>query len=527
MSMMTSDTIIPKTIFFILCLHLILKVTKGLAASPKAAATTKSEYDLLVIGGGSAGLTAAKFAATFGKSVAIIENAKLGGDCTWYGCIPSKSLIASSKAAHAVQNASKFGINTNNNNNNISVDMKAVKQRIQNNMEQIYEEDDSPEAMNKLGIDTIFGTATFQDTNIIRVDDANTSSTICAKDGVLICTGASPKTPNIPGLIDGDESINYITYENAFDMEEIPELMTVIGGGPIGVELAQAYSRLGSKVTIIANTLLPREEPEVGECLQRVFEKEGIRVVNSKLSNVQSQNKEEKKEHLATCQNGETVTGDLMLLALGRKPVVNGLGLSEIGVEMNQDGGIQVDNKLQTSVKGIYAAGDCTGDRQFTHYAGYQGAIGARNILLPFSDPGMMEFVPGTTFTDPQIASVGLTEEAALKKYKKSQIGIAYKELKETDRGICDGVEEGFIKVVYLKKGYKVLGASIVSPVAGELISEITTMMKSGMSFDMLATVMHTYPSHSFALQAMAAELYYDKLVKLKPILNFLKRIGL
>ena len=402
--------------------------------------------------------------------------------------------------------------------------MKAVKQRIQNNIEQIYKEDDSPEAMSKLGIDTIFGTATFQDTNKVRVvgDDDNI---ICAKYGVLICTGASPKTPNIPGLLDGDKSINYITYENAFDIEEIPESMMVIGGGPIGVELAQAYSRLGAKVTIIANKLLPKEEPQVGECLQRVFENEGIRVVNSKLSNVQSQ--DEKNKHLATCQNGETVMGDLMLLALGRKPVVNGLGLSDIGVEMNQDGGIQVDEKLQTSVKGIYAAGDCTGDRQFTHYAGYQGAVGARNILLPFSDPGMMEFVPGTTFTDPQVASVGLTEEAALEQYKKSQIGIALKELKETDRGICDGVEEGFIKVVYLKKGYKVIGASIVSPVAGELISEITTLMKSGMSFDMLATVMHTYPSHSFALQAMAAELYYDKLVKLKPILNFLKRIGL
>lgn len=157
----------------------------------------------------------------------------------------------------------------------------------------------------------------------------------------------------------------------------------------------------------------------------------------------------------------------------------------------------------------------------------YQGAVGARNILLPFKDPGMMDFVPGTTFTDPQVASVGFTEEAAKKEYGASKVCVAFKELKETDRAICDNVEEGFIKVVYLKKNYKILGASISSPVAGELIAEVSVAMKNGMSFDMLATVIHTYPSHSFALQAMAAELYYDKLVKLRPILNFLKRIGL
>lgn len=452
----------------------------------------------------------------------IIEKAKLGGDCTWYGCVPSKSLLASSEAAHAIKKASSFGIHVKS--DAVSVDMKAVKDRIKRNIEHIYREEDSPEAMKELGIDTFTGSAKFQDSKTLQVVDETTGEKciFSAKYGVLVCTGAAPKEPSITGL----DTIKYITYENAFDIEEVPERFTIVGGGPIGVELGQAYARLGSKVTVIANKLLPKEETEAGETLQRVFEQEGIKVINSRLSNVQCMNVENPTSHIATCENGESVTGDLMLIAMGRQPVVNGLGLSEIGVELNELGGIKVNSKLQSSIKGIYAAGDCTGERQFTHYAGYQGAVGARNILLPFSDPGTMQFVPSTTFTDPQVASVGLTEEAAKNEYGASKVGVAFKEIKETDRGICSGDNEGFIKVIYLKKGLKVVGATIVSTVAGELISEITMMMKTSMSFDQLATVMHTYPSHSFALQVMAAELYYDKLVKLKPVLNFLKRLG-
>jgi len=435
----------------------------------------------------------------------------------------------------------------------VVVDMEAVQNRIQNTIQHIYDEDDSPEAMRKLGIDTIQGRAEFRSKDKLQIfgsgsgsgsgsdSDSGFSSTVTAKYGVLICTGASPKDPSKDMNIPGITSIDYITYENAFTLKKVPKYMTVVGGGPIGVELAQAYARLGSKVTVIAQSLLPREEPEAGEMLQRVFEKEGITVINSRLSSVEpvsltdsldgddnyNDNDSVGRHHKCYCQNGESVTGTVMLLALGRKPVVDGLGLSNVGIELNAAGGIEVDKNLQTTCRGIYAAGDCTGVEQYTHYAGYQGAVGARNILLPLKDPGMMDFVPGTTFTDPQVASVGLTEEAAKEKYGARKVCIAFKELKETDRAICDNIDEGYIKVVYLKGNYKILGASISSPVAGELIAEISVAMKSKMSFDMLATVIHTYPSHSFALQAMAAELYYEKLVKLKPILNFLKKIGL
>uniref|UniRef100_A0A7S3V5X3 Mercuric reductase n=1 Tax=Chaetoceros debilis TaxID=122233 RepID=A0A7S3V5X3_9STRA len=496
----------------------------SLNASSGSASSSKN-YDLVVIGGGSAGLTAAKFAATFGKSAVIVEKARMGGDCTWTGCIPSKSLIASAKMAHNVRRAAEFGINTDVDPATVTVDMKAIKRRIESNIDRIYQEDDSPEAMKKLGIDVLSGTATLTDSKTLKVTNEETSECfeVCANDGILIATGASPKAPSIPGLDD----INYITYEQAFGMEEVPSTMTIVGGGPIGCELAQAYSRLGSKVTVIASSLLPNEEPEVGKVMQSVFESEGIVVTNSRLDKVESQPSSSQAAHVATCQDSQSIQGDVLLVATGRKPVVTGMGLEDLNVELNDKGGVKVDVKLQTSVKGLYAAGDCTGDRQFTHYAGYQGAVGARNILLPLSDPGVMDAIIGTTFTDPEISSIGLTEKEAMEEFGERKVAVAFQNINETDRAICEGIKKGCIKIVYKKKGYKILGAAVVSPVAGEIISEIAVAMKSGLSFDMLATVMHTYPSHSFALQSMAAEVYYEKLVKSKGILNFMKRVGL
>lgn len=433
--------------------------------------------------------------------------------------MPSKSLLASSKAAHAVSKAKEFGVNIDG---KVNVDMKAIKNRVDNNIKRIYDEDDSPEALKKLGVDVISGAAMLKESKVISVanNDDNSVLEICAKDGILIATGAKPRKPTISGI----DQVDYITYEEAFSLKEVPGTMTVIGGGPIGCELAQAYSRLGAAVTVVAEALLPREEPEAGELMQRVFESEGIKVTNSRVESVEGQGG---KSHTAVCKDGQNVSGELLLVAVGRQPNVNGLGLDVLGVELNNKGGIKTDTKLQSSVKGLYAAGDCTGDRQFTHYAGYQGAVGARNILLPLTDPGVITEVPATTFTDPEIASIGLTEKEARAEYGDKKICVAFQLVNETDRGICEGVKEGFIKIVYKKKGYQILGASISSPVAGELIAEIAVAMKTKLSFDMLATVMHTYPSHSFALQSMAAEVYYEKLGKSKPLLNFLKRVGL
>jgi len=467
----------------------------------------------------------------------------MGGDCTWSGCVPSKSLLASAKASRAVSKAQEFGIRFNSSNtgaqpqmstSTVMVDMKAVKNRVDDNIQHIYNKDDSPEALKKFGIDVISGVATFVDSKTVNVCSAGDiggedgeGNKICAKDGILIATGARPKRPDIAGI----ENVDYITYEQVFQLEKVPNTLTVIGGGPIGCELAQAYARIGSKVTVIASSssLLGREEPEVGELMERVFETEGIRVIKSSAVRVEKKEIVEMStcEHIVTCQDGQQVMGEMLLCATGRVPTVHGMKLKEVGVELNEFGGIKTDQTLQTTVKGLYAAGDCTGDKQFTHYAGYQGAVGARNILLPLTDPGVLGQVPGTTFTDPEISSVGLKEKEARAKFGDKKVSVAFRRLCDTDRGVCEGNEEGFIKIVYHSRSYKILGATIASPVAGELISEISVAMKTGLTFDMLATVMHTYPSHSFTLQAMAAEVYYKKLVKSKPLLNFLKWLGL
>jgi pyruvate/2-oxoglutarate dehydrogenase complex dihydrolipoamide dehydrogenase (E3) component len=324
-------------------------------------------FDVVIVGGGSAGLTAAKFASgTMGKSSLIVEQAKLGGDCTWTGCVPSKSLLASAKAAqfirkHAIQQQQQQQQQTPDNNSN---NWASIQTRYRQIQQTIYEEDDSPEAMAKSNVETMTGQAcltsptTLQVTTTSSDDNTTTTTVIEAKEGIILCTGAVPRTPtNILGI----QTVDYVTYEQVWDMKELPKRLTVIGGGPIGCELAQAFCRLGSKVTMIANRLLPREEPEVSDILQEVFEAEGIVVVSGRVAEVA---KNGDGSHTATSSNGESVTGDVLLVSVGRTPNVKGLGIETVDIETNERGGIAVNDQLETSCQGIYAAGDCTGDQQ-------------------------------------------------------------------------------------------------------------------------------------------------------------------
>jgi pyruvate/2-oxoglutarate dehydrogenase complex dihydrolipoamide dehydrogenase (E3) component len=361
--------------------------------------------DLVVVGGGSAGLTAAKLAGgTLGNSVVIIEENKLGGDCTWTGCVPSKSLLASAKAMHM---ARKQAIQSSS-----VADFKQVKATYRKNRQEIYEEDDSPEALEKFNVETISGRATLTSpTTLLIKGDGEAETIVEAKDGIVLCTGASPITPSIPGL----HEVDYLTYEDVWEMKDLPKRLTIVGGGPIGCELAQAFARLGSKVTLVADRLLPREEPEVGEILREVFEDEGITIAGGKLTEVSKG--ENGRGHKASVSSGAAVEGDVLLVSVGRSPNVKNMGLETVGIKINAKGGIDVNDKLQTACKGVYAAGDCTGDRQFTHYAGFQGAIAARNILLPFTDPGILQSVPATTFTSPEVASIGYTEAQAKEEF--------------------------------------------------------------------------------------------------------------
>jgi pyruvate/2-oxoglutarate dehydrogenase complex dihydrolipoamide dehydrogenase (E3) component len=333
-------------------------------------ASSSVSYDLIVVGGGSAGLTAAKFAAgTLSKSVCIVEQAKLGGDCTWTGCVPSKSLLASAKAAqlvrkHAISSTTSTSTSTSTAAGN-TVDFESIQQRYRRIQQEIYQADDSPEALSKFGVDTLEGAATLTGPKTLRItsssssDDGTTEQEYTAKEGILLCTGALPREVDIAGI----QNVNFVTYETIWDLERLPKQLTVVGGGPIGCELAQAFARLGSKVTmIVSDRLLPREEPEVSEILQDIFQNdEGIEIVFGRLQSVEKKNN---SGHTATTTTGATVSGDCLLLSVGRTPNTKGLGLEALGIELNEKGGIAVNDKLQTSVDTIYAAGDCTGDRQ-------------------------------------------------------------------------------------------------------------------------------------------------------------------
>ena len=525
--------------FVIHSFKLLPRATSSLNESPSSSSALSSTYDLVVIGGGSAGLTAAKFAANFGKTVCLIESSKIGGDCTWTGCLPSKTLLSAAKRAYTWRQMNeKFGDPGIINDDCFRKMLNSVKLDVDASRNRIYEEDDSPKVLKSLGIDIANGRAYFQDAHSVNV----TNTKINAKFGIVIATGAAPgKTMfEIAGL----DSIAYWTYENVWDeggffdaieqnqKRQVSETrVIVVGGGPIGCELSQAISRLGCSVVLISrsNRLLPQGENEASDELQRVFEKEGIHVIcNQRVLSVKLKDADD-KSIMVTLDSHEPIVGDHILIATGRVPNVQNMGLDEIGVKLNRaTNGIQVDDKLQTSVKGIFAAGDCTGDRQFTHYAGYQGAIAARNILLPLKDLGVLSEVPSITFTDPEIASFGLTEQAANEKYGASAVSVSLRKLGKVDRAVCEGTDtNGFIKVLYQTKTKQILGATIMCPSAGEMISELSVAKETKLPFDKLATVMHSYPTYSIALQQMAAQVYYDKLKKSKSLYDVLKRIGL
>jgi pyruvate/2-oxoglutarate dehydrogenase complex dihydrolipoamide dehydrogenase (E3) component len=520
-----------------------------------ASEPSSSAYDMVVVGGGSAGLTAAKFASgTLKKSVLLVDAERLGGDCTWTGCVPSKSLLSQAKASKMARN---YAIQQYKNNGGEDSSMsddhrsqsrakfKQVREYFQKVQQDIYEEDDSPKALEKFGIETMEGQkARLMSPATLAFDKS--SSVVEAKEGILLCTGAKPNRPTsdtIPGLSD----IDYLTYEEIWTREfegdgSLPHHWTVVGGGPIGCELAQALSRLGASVTIITGSsgrLLPNvDDEEVSELMKEVFEQdENIKVVQGRLSKVEASPKEGKtnksSSHIAyVMASGELVPikGDAMLLSIGRKPNTAGLGLEAMGIDIDpKTGGIAVDETLKTTVDGIYAAGDCTGDKQFTHYAGYQGAVAARNILLPFTDPGKLgNDVPTATFTSPEVATIGYSEVAAKKEFGEDKVLVSTMRLDKVDRAVCDDATKGIIKVVYSRKGKKkILGATIMAPVAGELISEISVAMSAGMGFPSLAKAVHPYPSYAFALQAMAAEVYYEDVGKYRWVYNVLKRLGL
>jgi pyruvate/2-oxoglutarate dehydrogenase complex dihydrolipoamide dehydrogenase (E3) component len=448
-------------------------------------------YDLVVIGAGSGGLVGARFAAKLGARVALVERNRIGGDCTWTGCVPSKALLKAAKVAHDVRTASDYGVNANA----PSTDMRKVRDYVRGAMQAVYRFE-TPEQLQAGGVDVIFGAARFVDGFTIAVGER-----VVRSRHFLLTTGARPLIPSIDGLND----VPFLTYENIFDNDVLPKKMIVVGGGPVGVEMAQAYQRLGAQVTVVARRLLPKEDQDVQNQMRAVLEREGISFVFEPAKSARRDG-----DTVAIVTDRTEVRGDLLLIAAGRRPAVSGLALEKAGVVYSASG-IIVDNRLRTNIKHIYAAGDVAGGYQFTHFAGWQAFEAVRNALLPGSTSGLTDLVPWVTFTDPEVAHIGLSAQQAISRFGAGA-RVHRWNLDHVDRAVCENDTSGFIKII-TKEDSMIVGATIIAARAGEAIVELIVAMKEKMKISELAGAIHPYPTYSTAVQQMAADIAVDDLL--------------
>lgn len=443
-------------------------------------------YDLIIIGGGSAGLSAARFAAKLGVHVAIIERDRLGGDCAWVGCLPSKTLLNAAKLALASRQADRFGLERCPS----PPDLAALLARVRAVIAEVPEAD-SPEELKRRGVKVVFGEARFLDAHSLAVGERRLTGR-----RFVICTGASPAVPGIPDL----GGTSYHTYASIFDLDYRPRRMIVIGAGPTGVELAQAFGRLGVKVTLIerAERLLSVADPAASLVLTRVFQREGIDVqLRATVEQVAGG-----PGDIQLVIDGDVVRGDLLLVATGRRPNIADLDLDRADVATSA-GAITVDRHLRTSQPHIYAAGDVTGAIQVSHYAALQGFVAARNALLPGNHIGVRESVPWAVFTDPIVAQAGLTEDEA--RQHERRVSVIHWPVSRIDRAQTMQEADGFIKVMQRPNG-RLIGATVVASEADELVNQLQLAIDRGVTTRELAWIMQVYPSFGTGIQELSAE---------------------
>lgn len=441
---------------------------------------SKTDYDICVIGGGAGGLVVAAGGAALGARVILIEKNQLGGDCLRYGCVPSKTLLHSARVAQTLRGAGRFGIPAVQ----PDISIPRVMKRVQSVIDAIAIHD-SPERFRGLGVEVLFGAGRFVSPTQFEVE----GRTLTAR-AFVIATGSRPSIPPIPGL----DATPYLTNENLFSLQEAVDHLIVMGGGPIGLEMAQAFRRLGCRVTVLERNgqILPREDTDLAAVVAQRLDREGVHIHTGSTVRASRGTPEGIQVDYRDQENREhTLRGSHLLVAAGRQANVEDLGLEAAGVELEQ-GRIQTDRRLRSSNRAIYACGDVTGPYQFTHMAEHQAGIILRNVIFRLPAKVEQKVIPWCTFTDPELARVGLSEGEAQAR------GITHRvytfPFRDIDRAQAEGETEGLTKIVTDRKG-RLLGAALAGPHAGELIHEYTLAIAKGMKASDLSGVIHIYPT--------------------------------
>jgi pyruvate/2-oxoglutarate dehydrogenase complex dihydrolipoamide dehydrogenase (E3) component len=449
-------------------------------------------YNLVVVGAGTAGLVTAAGAAGLGAKVALVERHLMGGDCLNYGCVPSKCMIRSSRIMAEARDAHLVGIRMPP---GAEADFPAVMERMRRLRAKISDHD-SASRFRELGVDVFLGDGRFLGPDRVEVDGK-----VLRFKRAVIATGARPVDPPVEGLAEA----GYLTNETVFSLTDLPRRLLVLGAGPIGCELAQAFRRLGSEVTLVgrAPQLLPREDHDAAAILAMAFERDGVQVrLGTTVQRVLVTPGRGKEIHLATGGRGEVIMTDEILAGAGRAPNVVGLGLEEAGVAYDERSGVKVNDFLQTTNPAIYAAGDVCLAHKFTHTADAAARIVIQNALFRGRKRLSALTIPWCTYTDPEIAHAGMYESQA--REQGIQVETFFRPLNDVDRAVADGEEEGFVKVHVRKGTDKILGATIVARHAGEMISEITLAMVGNIGLKTLGTVIHPYPTQAEAIRQVA-----------------------
>lgn len=455
------------------------------------------DYDLIILGGGSAGIVAGVMAGGLKLHTLLIEKDRLGGECLNTGCVPSKALLHAASIAHTLRTADRCGLRKRG----VSRADSAGALRFARDAVAVVRQADATEQLLRgHGVDLRFGIARFLDPHTLQIEAQELTA-----DNFLIASGSRPAVTAIPGLEDG----GYRTNQTIFDLHEAPARLLVVGGGPVGVEMAQAFQRLGSRVTLATRSdrLLPHDDAELADALMAALRSEGIDIrPGHALASVRASGQTRIAE--LTGPNGRSeVAADEILLGVGRLPNVEGMDLERAGVRTGSRG-IETDAYLRTSARHIYAAGDVQGAAPFSHMAEYEAKIAVRNIVFPGASQAELRFAPWTTFTDPEVAHVGMTEDDA------RSAGIRYEVYRQPfaqdDRALVDGAASGFVKVITAGALGTVRGAHIIGPRAGELIQEWIPVVRERRSIRSIADRIHVYPTLTMASQH-AAQRWYER----------------